>query len=302
MAKQKSDKDVHQLEIEIVTLNEHLKAWKLLGTSVVAILVGCLSAFFGITQHNLSTKVDEAIKQTALKVDEAIKQTALKEATQLATKYAKQAEVSANKAKEYEKEASQSAGNINDLYKPELDKLTKLNKLIDSDSRTMQLSRLKLGEKWSLSGVGDHYGNDHYLRLMNSADTELYGGFAAHWLWSKNGHVEGSDITYKKSVAPLNNSLEKIKLLRAIKFRLRDSENENDFKIGLIAQEVEKVFPEVVSIGPDGKKGINYSALIAPLINSIQEQNRIIEKQNKRISSLEKRLAQQVDVAGVKQK
>ena len=41
--------------------------------------------------------------------------------------------------------------------------------------------------------------------------------------------------------------------------------------MGLIAQEVEKIFPDLVEVGPDGMKGVNYVGLIAPLIESIKE-------------------------------
>ncbi len=278
MARQKGDKTTHQLELEIITLNEEIKALKLLATGYLSIIVICAALFFGITQYNIATKVDAALNQAALKKSE-----------KLADQFATDAKESATAAKKYEQEARQRANKINDLYKPELDKLTKLNKLIEcaNDVTTMQVSKLKLGEKWLLSGVGGRFGNDHWLRLVNSTDTAM-ADFAVNLLWCKNGHVEGSDIAYKKNVVPLNNSLEKIQQLRAVKFNTRNSKNENDIKIGLIAQDVEKVFPEVVSIGPDGKKGINYSALIAALINSIQEQNKIIKKQNESISSLEK--------------
>lgn len=285
MAKRKSIKGVHELEIEFTRLTEQVKAWKVIAISCSSVILVCATAFFGLTQYNLHVKVNAAIEQAASK-----------KAEQLANEYAVQAKASAQKAKESEKDANKTAGKIKSLYnnyEPELDKFKKLNKNIDSDDNKIIVSKLQLGKKWLLSGVGDHFGNDNYLRLMDATDRKLYGFFAAYRLWSMDGNVHGSDITNKKDIEILENSLEKIMLLRGVRFRWIDSVNEQDFRIGLIAQEVEKVFPEVVSIGPGGKKGINYSALIAPLINSIQEQFRIIEKQNDKISSLEKRLSQQ---------
>lgn len=151
--------------------------------------------------------------------------------------------------------------------------------------------RLYLGKKWSLSGVGESKGNDEWLRLLNYKGTGYYGGFAADKLWSRDGSVQGSDIASKKDIEPLANSLKKVKLLRGVSFRWRGSENAQDLHIGLIAQEVEQVFPEVVTVGPDGKKGINYAALVAPLINAIQEQNKIIQEQHNTLSVLEQRIA-----------
>ena len=40
----------------------------------------------------------------------------------------------------------------------------------------------------------------------------------------------------------------------------------------IIAQEVEKVFPEIVQMGHDGMKTMNYTGLIAPMIQAIKEQ------------------------------
>ena len=55
---------------------------------------------------------------------------------------------------------------------------------------------------------------------------------------------------------------------------IKASENErkgNKTEIGLLAQDVEKIIPEVVITDADGKKLINYTSLIPVLIKSIQE-------------------------------
>jgi hypothetical protein len=46
-------------------------------------------------------------------------------------------------------------------------------------------SKLQLGNKWSLSGIGDAYGNDDWLRLMKTDGSKAYyGGLAADKLWT----------------------------------------------------------------------------------------------------------------------
>eukprot|EP00798_Chlamydomonas_sp_ICE-L_P015086 gene15086-biopygen24148 len=62
------------------------------------------------------------------------------------------------------------------------------------------VNRIKLGNKWSLSGVGDKHGNDDWLRLSNKDGTGYYGGLAAGRLWSVgattlNGPTYTKDIT-----------------------------------------------------------------------------------------------------------
>jgi hypothetical protein len=54
-------------------------------------------------------------------------------------------------------------------------------------------------------------------------------------------------------------------------------------QIGVIAQEVEQVFPEAVTTGADGVKRVNYSGLIGPLIEAVKAQQREIAAQNERI-------------------
>jgi Chaperone of endosialidase len=47
--------------------------------------------------------------------------------------------------------------------------------------------------------------------------------------------------------------------------------------LGVIAQEVEEVFPELVHTGPDGYKTVNYLGLIAPLIEALKELDARVE-------------------------
>jgi hypothetical protein len=58
--------------------------------------------------------------------------------------------------------------------------------------------------------------------------------------------------------------------LTGYKYELVDS---NQTSLGLIAQDVEKVVPEVVITDVDGKMGINYSAMIAVLVEAVKELN-----------------------------
>jgi hypothetical protein len=67
---------------------------------------------------------------------------------------------------------------------------------------------------------------------------------------------------------------DKIQQLRGVTWEWRD-EAPQDAKeqpgMGVIAQEVEKVFPELVETTPEGLKRVEYSGLIAPLIEAVKE-------------------------------
>jgi hypothetical protein len=84
-----------------------------------------------------------------------------------------------------------------------------------------------------------------------------------------------SDIRYKEDIAPLENVLEKILKIRGVSYNWRSEEfpekHFNDRRqIGVIAQEVERQFPEVVDTNKDGFKSVNYPALIAPLLEAVK--------------------------------
>jgi len=78
-----------------------------------------------------------------------------------------------------------------------------------------------------------------------------------------------SDKSQKKEISPLVKVLEKIEKISGVSFRWKDS-NQKD--IGVIAQDIEKVFPELVATnGEDGKLMVKYPQLSAVSIQAIKE-------------------------------
>lgn len=59
--------------------------------------------------------------------------------------------------------------------------------------------------------------------------------------------------------------------LRGVSFEWKDKTKGTGTKVGLIAQEVEAVFPEVVSADDEGYKSVAYGNLIGVLVESIKE-------------------------------
>jgi hypothetical protein len=79
-----------------------------------------------------------------------------------------------------------------------------------------------------------------------------------------------SDIKLKENVVTLENSLDKIKAMRGVSFDWKDSGKST---IGLIAQEVEQVLPELVEHNQeDDVKTVSYANIVAVLIEAIKEQ------------------------------
>ena len=75
--------------------------------------------------------------------------------------------------------------------------------------------------------------------------------------------------------------------LRPVSWRWK-AHPESGEQLGLVAQEVERVLPELVSTSKDADqmKGLNYTGLIPVLVNAIQQQQSQIEKQEHEINRL----------------
>ena len=88
--------------------------------------------------------------------------------------------------------------------------------------------------------------------------------------------TETSALRYKKSVKDINRQADDIYQLRPVHFTWRNN-NKKDF--GLIAEEVQEIYPELVTNGEDGSAlGISYTKLTALLLKTIQGLNERIEK------------------------
>ena len=113
--------------------------------------------------------------------------------------------------------------------------------------------------------------------------------------WCTSGAWSASDIRWKKNIKPLQNSLDKIIELRGVEFEWKvDEYKEMNFekgkKIGFIGQEVEKIFPEVVSTDQNGYKSLSYANLTALLVEAIKAQQKEIEELKSKIEKLEKKI------------
>lgn len=121
---------------------------------------------------------------------------------------------------------------------------------------------------------------------------------------SNTGFVEGehgsyhtaSDRRLKKEIVTINNGLEKVLKLRGVNYRWKNGDDKGSLQMGLIAQEVEKVVPEVVHIGDDQDKlmAVEYQYLAGLFVEAIKDQQKIIQKQAKDIKTMKQDHALQV--------
>ena len=79
-----------------------------------------------------------------------------------------------------------------------------------------------------------------------------------------------SDIRLKENVVTLEGSLDKILSLRGVSYNWISDETKTG-KIGFIGQEIETVFPELVSINENGYMGVSYAGFTPVLVQAIKE-------------------------------
>jgi hypothetical protein len=90
-----------------------------------------------------------------------------------------------------------------------------------------------------------------------------------------------SDVNKKKNIRPIQNAIEITKKLEGVRFNWKDTDAPS---IGVIAQEVEKVLPELV-VENDGVKSVSYGNIVGVLIEAIKEQQVRIEELERKLNA-----------------
>lgn len=97
-----------------------------------------------------------------------------------------------------------------------------------------------------------------------------------------SGNVTGLDVIatsdqrVKDNIVTIESALEKVLGLRGVSFERKHEIGIR--RIGVIAQEVEEVLPEVVYTDADGMKSVSYGSIIGILIEAIKEQQELIKR------------------------
>jgi len=107
-----------------------------------------------------------------------------------------------------------------------------------------------------------------------------------------DGWTTYSSRRWKTNIQTLPDALAKIEQLRGVSYDLKDS---GKHEIGVIAEEVGAVVPEVVTYEDNGQdaRGVDYSRLTALLIEATKEQQKLIHKQQEQIRTQQAQLKAQ---------
>jgi hypothetical protein len=108
--------------------------------------------------------------------------------------------------------------------------------------------------------------------------------------------VQASDARLKQNVTPIPDALKAVRALSGVTFNWRSDPAGAKKTVGLIAQEVQAVMPELTfeCRGEDGQTylGVHYEKVTAVLVNAIQEQQTRIDRQTAEIVALKSQAAE----------
>lgn len=136
---------------------------------------------------------------------------------------------------------------------------------------------------------------------------------------TSNSYYYRSDARFKEAVEPIRGALDKVLHMQGVSFRLKDMDLRTDVdddpedgdvglpmgplegnaaaatssadrRLGLVAQEVEKVCPEAVATDDDGYKSLDVTQLNAVLVEAVKDQQKIIETQQAQLETQQTRL------------
>ena len=152
------------------------------------------------------------------------------------------------------------------------------------------------GSDFNISGYSDNAPSNllgNYLTIKRANGNVGIGTTTPQYALDVNGTARcsngvwaTSDRRFKTSITPINSSLSKVEKLQGVYYDWdRAKWPKKNFpegkQVGLIAQDVEKVVPEVVNTDKEGYKSLSYDKLTAVLIEAVKEQEKEIAAQNR---------------------
>ena len=152
-------------------------------------------------------------------------------------------------------------------------------------------------------GIGTTVGSErltvagNVVPSMDAAPSAGYDLGAPNMRWSNvyaskvftsNGIVQTSDARLKTNITGLGYGMSTVMALRPVRYAWKKTPNQTN-KIGFLAQEVQQVVPEVVSVGSDANQtlGVSYAELVPVLVKALQEQQAQLDSMRGRAEKAE---------------
>ena len=138
-----------------------------------------------------------------------------------------------------------------------------------------------------------HLISNNCMGVNTSTTSSSYGLYVEKGIYSTGNVVAYSDARRKTNIKTIDNAVEKVLQLRGVTYNKLDVENNVLEKIetGVIAQEVESIFPEVVTYAEDiDEYGVSYGNFAGLFIEAFKEQNELINMLRKEVEELKFKL------------
>ena len=125
------------------------------------------------------------------------------------------------------------------------------------------------------------------LRFRAFADDITSVDVTVEFRRSDGARTVSSDRRLKKDIAYMNKLLDKITAIKPAVYGWK-REGDNTRSVGVIAQDLESIFPDLVITDERGYKMVNYSALSVLAIQGLKEQHAVVQEQAQEISKQDK--------------
>lgn len=131
--------------------------------------------------------------------------------------------------------------------------------------------------------------SDGFYPNGNNSKSFGYVGTAALSQIVSYAFTNPPDIRFKKNIENLSYGLAAVMKIRSVSYDLKDGKNDKKL-LGFIAQEVEKIIPEIVTTNQDemAYKAVDYVKMVPVLVKAIQDQQKQINKLKALINKKEK--------------
>ncbi|MDR0733149.1 MAG: tail fiber domain-containing protein [Dysgonamonadaceae bacterium] len=173
---------------------------------------------------------------------------------------------------------------------------------------------------WLHGKLGTYFTYNNGTSVWGYYDVNVGNAFYFNCNVYSNGVLLTSDDRRKENIRPLSGSLLSLQQLKGVSYSLKpvmqastnaqkadgktsdkerrdraslearekELQNSKDPRMGFVAQELKKVFPELVREDRDGMLSVDYIGLVPVIVESIKEQQQIINVQSEKINALEK--------------
>jgi hypothetical protein len=129
----------------------------------------------------------------------------------------------------------------------------------------------------------------NYILASRPAGVSFVVRDSGNVLNANNSYGSLSDQRIKENIIDATPKLEKLNQVRVVNFNMIGDEQK---QLGVVAQELEQIFPGMVEEDRDGMKGVKYSVFVPMLIKAIQEQQAMIDAMKQEIAELKAKVGE----------